>query len=328
MKVAFYDTHKFEKVVFDCSFKQSQHKITYLETRLNPQSALLSVGYDVVCSFANDRLDAETLEVLKKNGVKLVALRSTGFNHVDIAKAKQLSIPIVRVPAYSPYSVAEHAVALLLAVNRKVHRSYARVRELNFSLEGLVGFDLHGKTVGIIGTGKIGIAAARIFLGFGCKVLAFDKFPNAELPTDKNFQYVGLKKLLSDSDIISLHLPLTPESKHLLNKEAFESMKSGAIIINTGRGALIETKALIGALKSKKLGGAGLDVYELEEGVFFNDLSESGIEDDLLARLLTFPNVVITSHQAFLTKEALQNIADQTLENLNAFESGKIINQV
>ncbi len=328
MKVAFFDAHRFEKNVFEEVFKSSGHHVDYLEPRLNSKSAQLAKGYDVVCSFVSDCLDAQTLGILKKEGVKLIALRSAGFNHVDLRAAKKLGLPIVRVPEYSPYAVAEHAVALLMAVNRKIHRSYARVREFNFSLEGLVGFDIHGKTVGLLGLGRTGLAAAKIFKGFGCRVLVFDKIRKPELEKEFGFEFKELKEIFSSSDIISLHLPLLPETKHLLNDEAFQLMKKGVVVINTGRGALIKTSSLIKALKSKKLGGAGLDVYEVEEGIFFNDLSESGIDDDLLARLISFPNVVITSHQAFLTQEALHNIADQTLKNIESFAQGKLLNQV
>ncbi len=328
MKIAFFDAHKFERPVFNEIFKESAHQIRYFETPLSAHTAALAKDCEVVCSFVNDRLDAEVLTLLKSSGTQLIALRSAGFNHVDLKKAKELSLAIVRVPAYSPYAVAEHAVALLMAINRKIHRAYTRVRELNFSLEGLVGFDVHGKTVGLIGMGRIGAAAARIFRGFGARVLVFDKFPDLNLQKEIGLEYVDLASIFKESDIISLHVPLNPETKHLLDDKAFSLMKNGAIVINTGRGGLIETNALIHALKTKKLGGAGLDVYEVEEGVFFHDMSECGIDDDLLARLLTFPNVVITSHQAFLTKEALHNIAQQTLENIEAFAKGKLINQV
>ena len=328
MKIAFFDTHHFERVVFEVVFKDKHHTINYIEPRLLPQTAAMAKGADVVCCFANDRLNAETLKILKENGIKLIALRSAGFNHVDLAMAKELLLPIVRVPEYSPYAVAEHAVALLMTLNRKIHKAYARVRESNFSLEGLTGFDVHGKTVGIMGLGRIGTAAAQIFKGFGCKVLVFDKLASAELEKKLGVEFTDKVNLLKNSDIISLHLPLTPETKYILNEDAFRQMKDGVVIINTGRGGLIETKSLIRALKTKKLGGAGLDVYELEEGVFFNDLSVGGIDDDVLARLTTFPNVVITSHQAFLTNEALRNIADQTLKNIEAFARGDLINQV
>jgi D-lactate dehydrogenase len=328
MKVAFFDAHRFEQEVFNKVFLQSSHKLSYFEARLSSQTVALADGFEGVCAFANDTLNALTLTSLKKGGVKLIALRSAGYNHVDLKAAKDLEIVVVRVPEYSPYAVAEHAVALVQTVNRKIHRAYNRVRELNFSLEGLVGFDLHGKTVGIVGTGRIGVAAARIFHGYGCTVLAFDKYHKPELERELSLRYVELSELLKKSDVISLHLPLTVETKHILNAEAFALIKPGAIVVNTGRGALIDTNALISALKQKKLGGAALDVYEVEEGVFFNDLSNLGIDDDILARLLTFPNVVVTSHQAFLTSEALHNIADQTLKNIEGFENKKIINQI
>lgn len=328
MQIAFFDAHHFERVVFDEVFRKQPHTLHYFETRLTPESAPLARGAEVVCSFANDRLNAETLKQLKELGIKLIALRSAGFNHVDLGVARSLALPLVRVPEYSPYAVAEHAVALLMTLNRKIHKAYARVRESNFSLEGLTGFDLHGKTVGLMGLGRIGTAAARIFKGFGCQVLVFDKLANPALAKELGLEFTDKANVLRRSDVISLHLPLTPETKYILNDEAFRQMKDGVVIINTGRGALIESTALIGALKSKKLGGAGLDVYELEEGVFFNDLSAGGIDDDVLARLTTFPNVVITSHQAFLTNEALRNIADQTLKNIDAFARGELINQV
>ncbi len=329
MKVAVFDTHKFEQKAFSEQLKSFPSlEFKFLEPRLTSQSVSLAVGCEAVCAFVNDKLDATTLAELKRLGIKAIALRSAGFNHVDLNAARELGLAVMRVPAYSPYSVAEHAVALLMTLNRKLHKALPRVRDLNFSLEGLVGFDLHGKTVGVIGTGRIGEAFARIMCGFGCRVLAYDKFPNEPLAEELKIQYVGLDELLSESDVISLHLPLTAETHHLIDAKAMSRLKSCAIIVNTGRGALIETHALINALKKQTIAGACLDVYEVEEGVFFNDLSESGIDDDLLARLLTFPNVIMTSHQAFLTNEALHNIAEQTLQNLVSFESGKTINSV
>lgn len=262
---------------------------------------------------------------MKHCGVKIIGLRSAGYNHVDLKAAKQHGITITRVPEYSPYAVAEHTVALILAMNRKIHRSFNRIRELNFSLNGLVGFDLHGKTVGVIGTGRIGTIFARIMGGFGCKILAFDRIYDATIVTTAGMQYSPLNEVLSKSDIISLHVPLTPETRHLINETAFAKMKRDVMLINTSRGGLTETKALISALKSGKIGYAGLDVYEEEEGVFFNDLSESGLQDDVLARLLTFPNVLITSHQAFLTREALANIATTTFKNFSDYENGRLL---
>lgn len=329
MRVAFFDTHKFEREAFNKALVEFRSiEINYLEPRLTEQTVELAKGCDAVCAFVNDCLTSKTLLKLKELGIKTIALRSAGFNHVDINAARELGFSVMRVPEYSPYAVAEHAVALLMSLNRKLHRALPRVRELNFSLEGLVGFDLHGKAVGVIGVGRIGAAFARIMNGFGCKILAFDQKPNEQLSKEINLKYVHLYELLKDSDIISLHLPLTPETRHILDCAAFSKLKKNVIIVNTGRGALIDTKALIAALKQQTIGGACLDVYEVEEGVFFNDLSESGINDDLLARLLTFPNVIMTSHQAFLTCEALHNIAEQTLKNLDASSRGQIINSV
>lgn len=328
MKIVLFDTHPFEKDAFEKANVDFRHALTYLEPRLTPQTAPLAAGFDVVCAFANDKLGAETLRALKAGGARLVALRSAGYNHVDLKAAKELGLPVVRVPQYSPYSVAEHAMALILTLNRKIHRAYARVRELNFSLDGLVGFDLHGKTVGVVGTGRIGLALARILRGFGCRVLAHDLRPNPEALA-LGVEYVGLPALYADSDIISLHVPLVPETRHLIDARALDQMKPGVFLINTGRGALVDTGALIAHLKSGKLGGAGLDVYEEEENVFFKDLSGQVLQDDLLARLLTFPNVVITSHQGFLTREALHNIAQTTLQNVRDFEKGApLVNEV
>jgi D-lactate dehydrogenase len=259
----------------------------------------------------------------------LIALRSAGYNHVDLDAAGRLGFVVVRVPEYSPHAVAEHTVGLILALNRKTHRAYNRVREANFSLEGLVGFDLVGKTCGIVGTGKIGAVVARILRGFGCRLLAFDLTPNQTFSQQFDVQYTELPTLYRDSDIISLHVPLTPATQHLINAEALAQMKPGVMLINTGRGALVDSRALIDALKRGQVGAAGLDVYEEEEGIFFRNLSEQVLQDDVLARLLTFPNVLITSHQAFLTREALANIADTTLANVSAFERGeRLLNEV
>jgi D-lactate dehydrogenase len=322
MKIAFFDAHRFERDAFDAA-NRGVCEILYFEARLNRDTAKLARGADAVCSFVNDHLDAETLRILKEEGIRLIALRSAGYNHVDLAAAAKFSIPVVRVPEYSPYAVAEHAVALMLSLNRKIHHAYLRVRELNFSLDGLVGFDLHGKTVGVLGTGRIGKTMIRIMTGFGCRVLAHDIAPDLKLAEELKFRYVNLKTLYAESDIISLHLPLTKETRHLIDEKAMVLMKHGVMLINTGRGALIETKALVGALKTGQIGAAGLDVYEEEEGVFFNDLSDRGLNDDVLARLLTFPNVLVTSHQGFLTREALLNIAKTTLQNIDDFKNGR-----
>jgi D-lactate dehydrogenase len=276
-----------------------------------------------VCIFVNDRVDRTALEVLHSLGIRHVALRCAGFNSVNLDAAKQLGLSVTRVPAYSPYAVAEHAVALLLALNRKIPRANNRVHDLNFSLNGLVGFDLHGKTAGIIGTGKIGRVVAEILRGFGMKVLAYDPCPVSEWAAKAGVEYTDAKTLARESAVITLHLPLTPETNHIVNRETIELTKPGTIIVNVSRGALIDTKALIEALKSGRLGGVALDVYEEEEGVFFEDLSGQVLQDDDLARLLTFPNVLITAHQAFLTREALAEIARVTVANLCAFAQGK-----
>jgi len=323
MKLAFFDTHGFDRRAFQKSNSVYQHEITFFEPRLKVDTAQLAQGFDAVCAFVNDRVDRETIHILKNLGVRIIALRSAGFNQVDIKAAHEYKIPVVRVPEYSPYAVAEHAVALILAMNRQIHRSYNRVREMNFSLDGLVGFDLHGKTVGVIGTGRIGQAFARIMHGFGCRLLAYDTVPNPVLRDQYQVDYVPLQQLFANSDIISLHVPLLPETKHLIDEKALAAMKPTVMLVNTSRGGLVKTSALTQALKSGRIGFAALDVYEEEEGVFFHDMSISGVQDDVLARLTTFPNVLITSHQGFLTHEALANIADTTLGSLLAFEQGR-----
>lgn len=321
MKIAFFDTHRFDSAVFQKVNSAFGHEITFFETRLTEQTANLAMGYPCICAFVNDRLDRKTLQILAAGGTRLIALRSAGFNHVDLTTCRELGLRVVRVPEYSPYAVAEHATALILSLNRKIHRAYSRVREGNFSLDGLVGFDLNGKTVGIVGTGRIGSVMAKIMSGFGCQVLVYDLSPNPEL-TKMGIQSVRFEELLQRSDIISLHVPLTPETRHLIDAKALSLTKPGVMIINTSRGALIDTPALIGLLKTGHIGYAGLDVYEEEEGVFFENLSDQILQDDQLARLLTFPNVLLTSHQAFLTEEALGNIAHTTLGNISEFENG------
>jgi D-lactate dehydrogenase len=318
-----FDAHAFDRVAFEAASRRFGHEITFLEFRLTPDTAALANGHEVVCSFVNDQLDEEALRTLRAAGVRLVALRSAGYNHVDLAAAARLALPVVRVPEYSPHAVAEHAVGMVLALNRKIHRAYARVREWNFSLDGLVGFDLCRKTVGVVGTGRIGRVAAQIFRGFGCKLLAFDARPDDRLARALELKYVELHTLLRDSDIVTLHVPLTPATHHLIDADALATMKPGALLINTGRGALIDSRALIAALKVGRLAGAGLDVYEEEEGVFFEDLSGKVLQDDVLARLLTFPNVLVTAHQAFLTWEALAGIAEVTLSSVTAFAAGR-----
>jgi D-lactate dehydrogenase len=320
MIISIFDTHRFDRAAFEKENLRFKHDLRFFTTGLEQKTAKLAAGSPAICAFVNDVLDRPTLTILQENGVRLVALRSAGYNHVDLAAARDLGLTVTRVPAYSPYAVAEHAVALLLALNRKIPRAYNRVREANFSLEGLVGFDLHGKTVGIVGTGKIGAIFAKIMAGFGCRLLAFDAFPNSALPVT----YVAPEQLLAESDIISLHVPLLPETFHFLCAETLAHVKPGAVIVNTSRGALIDAPALIEALKSGQIAGAALDVYEEEAGVFFHDLSGEVLQDDVLARLISMPNVLITSHQAFLTHEALANIAQTTLETVSAFEQGSV----
>jgi D-lactate dehydrogenase len=328
MQVAFFSAQSYDKEYFEKFNNKNIHQITYFEAPLNPDTANLVKGFNAVCVFVNDKLDSETIGKINTNGVKLIALRCAGFNNVDIQAAAKNNIKVVRVPAYSPQAVAEHAVALILTLNRKTHKAYNRIRESNFSLEKLVGFNLSGKTVGVIGTGQIGIMFCNIMLGFGCRILAFDIHESDEAK-EKGIEYKPLKELLRESDIISLHCPLTPDTRYLINKEAIDQMKKGVMIINTSRGAVIDTSAVINALKNEKIGYLGIDVYEQEGNLFFRDLSESIIGDDVISRLLTFPNVLITAHQGFFTKEALEEIATTTLQNLSDFENGtKLENEV
>ena len=321
MRIAVFNTKPYDQRFLEEANAAHQHDLVFLEPHLSVHTARLAEGCAVICTFVNDPLNAATLEVLSVLGVKLVALRCAGFNQVDLHTAERLGITVARVPAYSPYAVAEHAVALILTLNRNVHRAYNRVREGNFALEGLLGFDLHGKTVGVIGTGKIGAVFARILRGFGMTVLAHDVQQNAELEGE-GLRYVGLEELLERSDIVSLHCPLTPQTQHLVNAERLGRMKRGAMLVNTSRGALVDTPAVIEALKSGCLGALALDVYEEEGDLFFENLSDRVIQDDVFMRLLTFPNVLITGHQAFFTREALTGIARTTLENVTAFETG------
>ncbi|HUG92078.1 MAG TPA: 2-hydroxyacid dehydrogenase [Planctomycetaceae bacterium] len=297
----------------------AKHELTFLEARLTGETAALAAGHAAVCAFVNDCLDRAVLGSLSAQGIRLVALRSAGFNHVDLLAAQELGICVARVPAYSPNAVAEHTVALLLALNRKIHKAYARVREGNFALEGLLGFDLCGRTVGIVGTGQIGLRVARIMSGFGCEVLACDPDPKGELE-DIGGRYVELPELLAAADILTLHCPLNPATHHLIGSSAIEQMKPGAMLINTSRGAVVDAKALVAGLKSGKIGSVGLDVYEEEADLFFENLSDKMLQDDVFARLLTFPNVLITGHQAFFTREALTAIAEITIGNISSFE--------
>jgi D-lactate dehydrogenase len=329
MKIAVFDAHTYDRQALERANTTHAHELTFLEPRLTAETAALAAGFPAACSFVNDRIDRQALETLRAGGTRLIALRSAGYNHVDLRAAAELGFTIVRVPAYSPHAVAEHAVALILALNRRIHRAYNRVREGNFGLDGLEGYDLHGKTVGVIGTGRIGAVFAGIMRGFGCRVLAFDTYPDAALAGSAAVAYVDLPQLFRESNILSLHVPLTPATHHMIGAEALQSMKRGSVLINTSRGALIDTRALIAALKTGHIGAAGLDVYEEEEGIFFRDLSDQVLQDDVLARLLTFPNVLVTSHQAFLTREALDAIATTTLENIRVFEAeGRAVNEV
>lgn len=328
MRIAVFDTHRHDRAALQEANGPGGHAITYFEPRLTQLTASLAAGFDVACSFVNDHVDRQTLELLRSGGVRLLALRSAGYNHVDLAAAAALGIPVVRVPEYSPYAVAEHAVALVLSLARRIHRAYARVREGNFSLEGLLGFDLHGKTVGLVGAGRIGAVAARIFHGFGCRVFVHDVREQPEL-VRLGVEQVPLLQLYEHADVVSLHVPLTPATRHMIDAEALARMKPGVMVINTGRGALIDSRALIAALKNGHVGAAGLDVYEEEEGVFFEDLSNQVLQDDVLARLIAFPNVLVTSHQGFFTREALAAIATTTLASVTAFERGEpLVNEV
>ena len=317
MKIAFFDAKSYDKPGFDHYAENTGIKIKYFEARLNEDTASLAAGYDAVCVFVNDEVNAAVVNKLHELGIKMIALRCAGFNNVDL-KACEGKIRVFRVPAYSPYAVAEHAMAMFLTINRRIHKAYIRTKEFNFSLNGLAGFDMHGKTVGIIGTGKIGRIFADICRGFGMNILAYDKFPAA----NSGLNYVDLPELFSKSDIISLHCPMTPDTYHLINEETIGMMKKGVNIINTSRGGLIDTEALIEGIKNKKVGSACLDVYEAEGNMFYNDNSGHIMQDDDLARLISMPNVIITSHQAFLTEEALDNIASTSVDNLLKFEAG------
>lgn len=317
MKVAFFDTKSYDIPGFEHYAADSGLEIKFFETRLNEDTASLAAGYDAVCVFVNDTVSAAVVDQLCQLGVKVLVLRCAGFNNVDM-KACQGRLPVYRVPAYSPYAVAEHAMALLLTINRRTHKAYIRTRDFNFSLQGLAGFDLHGKTVGIIGTGKIGRVFADISKGFGMKILAYDKYPNP----DSGLTYVDLPELFEQSDIISLHCPLTEETHHIIDAASIAKMKTGVTILNTSRGALINTEDLIAGIKNKKVGAACLDVYEEEGDFFYEDYSGHIVRDDKLVRLIAMPNVIVTSHQAFLTQEALDSIASTTVDNLVKFFAG------
>lgn len=322
MKVAVFSAKPYDIKSFDETNQNYLHELVYFEAHLNSSTVGLAQGFEAVCVFPNDSLDAEVVKKLSQQGIKLIALRCAGYNNVDLTAVLETGMKVVRVPAYSPQAVAEHAVALMMTLNRKTHKAYNRVREGNFSLEGLMGFDMYGKTVGVVGTGKIGIEAARIIKGFGCSIVAYDPYPNRECQ-DLGVEYTSLTELCAKSDIITLHCPLTPDTYHLINSETIALMKKGVMIINTSRGAIVDTNAIITALKSGQIGYLGIDVYEEEGDLFFEDLSSQIIHDDVFTRLLTFPNVLITGHQAFLTKEALRNIADTTLTNIRQIETGE-----
>jgi D-lactate dehydrogenase len=315
--LAFFSARRFDRAAFDRHAENTELTVRFLEARLTPETASLAAGSRAVCLFIYDDGGRACLERLAEAGVGLVALRSAGFNHVDLEAAEELGLTVARVPAYSPNAVAEHAVAMLLTLNRKTHKAYLRVREGNFGIDGLMGFDVCSRTIGVIGTGKIGARFAAIAKGFGARVLGSDPFPDPSL--SGVLEYMELDELLATSDIVSLHCPLTPESHHLIDERAFDIMKPGAMLINTSRGALVDTDAAIGALKSGRLGSLALDVYEEEGDIFFQDLSESVLQDDTLARLLTFPNVLVTSHQAFFTHEAVEAIAETTVRNVAGF---------
>lgn len=322
MRIAVFSTKPYDREALDAANARHSHELVYFEPRLTPVTVALARSFDAVCPFVNDQLSAEVIQALADGGVRLLALRSAGFNHVDLRAADACGVTVTRVPAYSPYAVAEHATGLILTLNRRLHRAYARVREGNFSLNGLLGFDLHGKTIGVVGTGNIGRIFCQIMIGFECRVVAFDPYPSDEA-RGLGVEYVELNELFASSDIIALHLPLTPQTRHLIDAAAVRRMKQGVMLINTSRGGLVDTRAVIEGLKSGRIGSLGLDVYEEEEDLFFEDLSGTVIQDDVFARLLTFPNVLITGHQGFFTREALANIAETTLANATAFETGE-----
>lgn len=324
MRTAVFSTKPYDRDSLQEANVGINHDLVFFEPRLTKETVALASGCAAVCAFVNDDLGHDTLNALADIGVHLVALRCAGFNHVDVATARSRGIVVARVPNYSPHAVAEHCVALILALNRKTHRAYNRVRENNFSLAGLLGFDLYGKTVGVIGTGNIGTCFARIMIGFGCRVVAVDPTPNATC-ADMGVEYVSIDELFGVSDIVALHCPLTPETRHLINAHSIQQMKPGVMLINTSRGLLVDTHAVIAALKSHAIGNLGLDVYEEESDLFFEDRSNVVLDDDIFGRLLNFPNVLVTGHQAFFTIEALRNIAETTIANVTAFATDQAI---
>ncbi|WP_148477348.1 2-hydroxyacid dehydrogenase [Parabacteroides johnsonii] len=327
-KIAFFGAKPYDIASFDKVNEKYNYDIRYYKGHLNPNNVVLTQDTDAVCIFVNDTADAAVIDAMVNNGVKLLALRCAGFNNVDLKAAKG-KLSVVRVPAYSPYAVAEYSLALMLSLNRKIHRAYWRTRDGNFSLNGLMGFDMHGKTIGIIGTGKIAKILIRLLKGFGMRILAYDLYPDMKFAGEEGISYVSLDELYRESDIISLHCPLTDQTKYMIDKDSIDKMKEGVMIINTGRGLLINTNDLIEGLKEKKIAAAGLDVYEEEGEYFYEDKSDKIIDDDVLARLLSFNNVIVTSHQAFFTKEALHNIAETTLQNIDDFRHHRpLVNEV
>ncbi|WP_028454528.1 2-hydroxyacid dehydrogenase [Chitinilyticum litopenaei] len=329
MRIAVFDSKAYDEQALNNANREFGYELAFFGDRLGRTTVPLARGFDVVCPFVNDRIDADTIASLAAENVRLIALRCAGFNNVDLQAAERHGIRVVRVPAYSPEATAEHVFALLLTLVRKTHRAFNRVRDGNFSLDGLVGFTLHGKTFGVIGTGKIGQATLRIARGFGCRLLAYDLYPNAQLAAEIGFEYAALDDIFAQADILSLHAPLAANTHHLINAASLARMKRGVVMVNTSRGGLIDSQALLDALKEGHVGGVGLDVYEHEEGVFFEDLSGEALQDDVLARLTTFPNVMLTSHQGYLTEEALANIASTVLGTVAAFaRGGELPNEV
>jgi len=328
MRVAVFSTKPYDRTFLERANRHAGHEFVFLEAHLAPETAQLAAGCNAVCLFVNDNADAATIAALAGSGVHAIVLRCAGFNRVDLAAARDNGIVVGRVPDYSPYAIAEHALALILSLSRKIHKAYARVREGNFALDGLLGSEVHGRTIGVIGTGRIGLAFARIMTGFGCPILAMDPYPNPQIDA-LGGRYVDLDTLLGSSDIVSIHCPLTPETRHLIDDKAVAALKPGAMVINTSRGAVIDTKAIIACLKSGRVGSLVLDVYEEEVNLFFENLSDQLITDDTFARLLTFPNVLITGHQGFFTRQAMEAIARTTIGNLSEFEkTGAVLHEV
>ncbi len=322
MKVAVFSAKRYDREFLNAANATAGHQLRYFDAPLDVESAVLATGYEAVCIFVNDAANADVLKVLAAGGTRLIALRCTGFNNVDLKTAADLGLKVVRVVTYSPYSVAEHAVSLLQAINRKIHRAYNRTRDSNFELDGLMGFDLHGKTVAVVGTGKIGCVFTKIMLGFGCEVIGYDKYPS-ETFLALGARYAEPGEIGAKADIISLHCPLTPETHHIVNADTLSRAKRGALLVNTSRGGLIDTEAAIEALKSGQLGGLALDVYEQEADLFFRDLSSTIIADDVFQRLLSFPNVIVTGHQAFFTQEAITTICETTINSMTQFANGQ-----